>query len=92
MPAAHRAEAHTLGMGEKFTQIPLLNTITDVQVKDVVTDLKRYVIELRAIPNQGSKFQICNSEGGGILDWCIPDSRSEELRFRTESDFHDNND
>ncbi|KAI2689662.1 hypothetical protein DTO013E5_1233 [Penicillium roqueforti] len=113
----YRAEAHTLGMVEKFTQIPapraidiletpnasyllmtqvpgrpigqLLNTMTDKQVENVVTDLKRYVAQLRAIPNEVSKFQICNSQGGGILDWRIPDSQSEELRFQTETDFHD---
>ncbi|KAJ5951934.1 uncharacterized protein N7479_010347 [Penicillium vulpinum] len=66
----------------------LLDTMTDKQVHNVVADLKRYVAELRAIPNQVSKFQICNSEGGGILDWRIRDSQSEELRFETETDFH----
>ncbi|OQD60726.1 hypothetical protein PENPOL_c021G04577 [Penicillium polonicum] len=66
----------------------LLNTMTDEQVENAVTDLKRYVAELRAVPNEASKFQICNSEGGGILDWRIPDSQSEKLRFHTETDFH----
>ncbi|KAJ5413185.1 hypothetical protein N7465_005490 [Penicillium sp. CMV-2018d] len=77
-----------------MTEVPgrpigqLLNTMTDEQVENAVTDLKRYVAELRAIPNEASKFQICNSEGGGILDWRIPDSQSEKLRFHTETDFH----
>jgi aminoglycoside phosphotransferase (APT) family kinase protein len=77
-----------------MTQVPgrpigqLLDTMTDEQVEGVVTDLKRYVAELRAIPNKVCKFQICNSEGGGILDWRIPDSQSEELRFQTEIEFH----
>ncbi|CAI7671898.1 unnamed protein product [Penicillium palitans] len=77
-----------------MTQVPgrpigqLLNTMTDEQVENAVTDLKRYIAELRAIPNEASKFQICNSEGGGILDWRIPDSQSENLRFHTETDFH----
>lgn len=116
MAAQYRAEAHTLGIVEKFTRIPapksidvletpntcyllmtlvpgrpigqLLNTMTDEQVDGVVADLKRYVAELRAISNQISKFQICNSAGGGVLDWRIPESRSEELRFQTEADFH----
>ncbi|KAK2740529.1 hypothetical protein FQN55_008872 [Onygenales sp. PD_40] len=35
-----------------------------------------------------SQFQICNSMGGGILDWRIPDSQREELRFSTESEFN----
>lgn len=77
-----------------MTQVPgrpigqLLNAMTDEQVENAVTDLKRYVAELRSIPNEASKFQICNSEGGGILDWRIPDSQSEKLRFHTETDFH----
>ena len=62
--------------------------MTDKQVEIAVTDLKRYVAELRAIPNEISKFQICNSQGGGILDWRIFDSQSEQLRFHTETDFH----
>ena len=114
--AQYQVEAHTLGMIEKFTQIPapraldvlessnasyllmtqvpgrpigqLLDTMTDDQVENVVIDLKRYVAELRAIPNPVSKFEICNSKGGGILDWRIPGSQSEELRFQTETDFH----
>lgn len=57
-----------------MTQVPgrpigqLLNAMTDEQVENAATDLKWYVAELRSIPNEASKFQICNSEGGGILD------------------------
>lgn len=77
-----------------MTQVPgspigqLLDAITDKQVENVVFDLKRYIAQMRAIPNQVSKFQICNSTGGKILDWRIPDSQSGELRFETEVDFH----
>ncbi|KGO41826.1 Aminoglycoside phosphotransferase [Penicillium expansum] len=77
-----------------MTQVPgrpigqLLNTMTDKQVENDVTDIKQYVAELRAIPNEVSKFQICNSEGGGILDWRIPDSQSKKLRIQTETDFN----
>lgn len=67
----------------------LLNTMTDKQMDGVVIDLKRYISELRGIRNNNvSKFQICDSEGGGILDWRIPDSQSEDLRFLTEADFN----
>lgn len=77
-----------------MTQVPgrpigqMLDTMTDEQVDDMVTDLKRYLAELRAIPNQASKFQICNIKGGGILDWRISGSQSEGLRFQTETEFH----
>ncbi|KAJ5269678.1 hypothetical protein N7505_005436 [Penicillium chrysogenum] len=66
----------------------LLHAMTDEQMENVVFDLKRYIAQMRAIPNQVSKFQICNSAGGGILDWRIPDSQSGNLRFQTEADFH----
>jgi aminoglycoside phosphotransferase (APT) family kinase protein len=66
----------------------MLDTMTDEQIKQVVLDLKGYVSELREIPNKARKFQICNSNGGGILDWRIPDSQREELRFRTEAEFN----
>ncbi|KNG91455.1 hypothetical protein ANOM_000047 [Aspergillus nomiae NRRL 13137] len=66
----------------------MLHTMTDEQVKQAVTDLKRYISELRKIPNTMTEFQICNSQGGGILDWRIPDSQREELRFKTEADFN----
>lgn len=65
----------------------ILHTMTDEQLKQVVFDLKGYVSELRSIPNR-TGFQICNSEGGGILDWRIPDSQREELRFKTEAEFN----
>lgn len=66
----------------------IFNTMTDDQVKQVVTDLKGYISELRAIPNKISEHNICNSKGGGILDWRIPDSQREELRFKTEAGFN----
>ncbi|QKX64195.1 uncharacterized protein TRUGW13939_11368 [Talaromyces rugulosus] len=66
----------------------LIDSMTDEELKQVVTDLKEYVAELRTIPNQTTEFQICNSEGGGILDWRIPDSQREELRFKTEAEFN----
>lgn len=66
----------------------IFNTRTDDQVKQAVTDLKGYISELRAIPNKTTEYHICNSQGGGILDWRIPDSWREELRFKTEADFN----
>lgn len=66
----------------------MLDAMTDEQVKQVVIDLKTYVSQLRDIPNKTSGFQICNSEGGGILDWRIPDSQRGELRFKTEAEFN----
>lgn len=66
----------------------ILDTMTDEQVKQVVTDLKGYISELRAIQNKATKSHICNSKGGGILDWRVPDSQREELRFETEADFN----
>ncbi|KAI5777817.1 kinase-like domain-containing protein [Geopyxis carbonaria] len=66
-----------------------LAVMTDAQIDAVVQDLKKYIAELRHIPNQtGSGFQICNPLGGGILDWRIADSKREELKFRDETEFH----
>ncbi|PGG99930.1 hypothetical protein AJ79_08367 [Helicocarpus griseus UAMH5409] len=66
-----------------------LEPMTDGQLKQVVADLKGYIAELRAIPNDtATGFQICNSQGGGILDYRIPDSQREELQFKTEADFN----
>ncbi|EGE08674.1 hypothetical protein TEQG_07633 [Trichophyton equinum CBS 127.97] len=68
---------------------PSLNTMTDEEVEQVVVDLKGYISELRKIPrDSSSKYLICNSQGGGFLDWRIPDSQSEELRFKSEADFN----
>ncbi|KAI1907384.1 hypothetical protein LOZ12_005161 [Ophidiomyces ophidiicola] len=67
---------------------PSISFMTDDQIKQVVCDLKQYVSELRQIPNPYKEFKICNSKGGGILDWRIPDSQREELRFKTEADFN----
>ncbi|KAK2871593.1 hypothetical protein FQN49_003025 [Arthroderma sp. PD_2] len=67
---------------------PQLNTMTDEQIEQAVTDLKGYVSELRHLQRDTSEFLICNSQGGGILDWRIPDSQREELRFKTEADFN----
>ena len=53
----------------------MLHTMTDEQVKHAVTDLKRYISELRKMPNTMTEFQNYNSQGGGILDWRIPDSQ-----------------
>ncbi|KAK2809485.1 hypothetical protein FQN50_003753 [Emmonsiellopsis sp. PD_5] len=67
----------------------MVESMTDEQIEQAVIDLKRYISELRKIPrNTTSEFQICNSMGGGILDWRIPDSQREELRFSTESEFN----
>lgn len=67
----------------------MVNSMTDEQMEQAVVDLKQYIFELRKIPkNKTSEFQICNSMGGGILDWRIPDSQREELRFSTESEFN----
>ena len=71
-----------------MTRIPgrpighIIDIISDEQVKQAVIDLKNYISELRKIPNK-IEFQICNSEGGDILDWRIPDSQRDELRFKT---------
>lgn len=77
-----------------MTQVPgrpigrMLHSMTDEQVKQVVTDLKEYVSELRRIPRKAGELRICNSNGGGILDWRIPDSQREELHFKSEADFN----
>lgn len=50
----------------------MLHTMTDQQMKQAVIDLKGYVSELRKIPNRTTReFEICNSKGGGILDWRV---------------------
>ncbi|KDB23753.1 hypothetical protein H109_04315 [Trichophyton interdigitale MR816] len=67
----------------------IMNTMTDEEVEQVVIDLKGYISELRQIPSDPSwEYRICNSQGGGFLDWRIPDSQNEELRFRSEADFN----
>lgn len=66
----------------------MLGLMTDEQVEQAVIDLKRYLSELRRIPREPSGYDVCNSQGGGILDWRIPDSQREELRFKTEADFN----
>lgn len=53
-----------------------------------LVDLKRFVSQLRTIPNNTGEFRICNSKGGGILDCRIPASQHEDLRFKTEADFN----
>ncbi|PYH95642.1 kinase-like protein [Aspergillus ellipticus CBS 707.79] len=66
----------------------VLDIMTDDQLKQAVHDLKRYVAELRQIPPSPTEYQICNSQGDGVLDWRIPDSSREQLRFKTEADFN----
>lgn len=66
----------------------MLDEMTDEQLDQAVTDLKRYVNQLRQISNKTPEFKICNSVGGGFLEWRIPDSQREELRFKTEADFN----
>ena len=117
LASKHRAEARTLDLVERYTQIPaprlidtfdtpqrsyllmtrvpgrpigqLLDVMTDDETRQAVSDLKRIVLELRQIPNTiDSKFRICNSLGEGFLDWRIPDSQREELRFETEAEFN----
>ena len=67
----------------------MIDTMTDEQVETAVRDLKGYIRELRQIPNcTASEFQICNTMGQGILDWRIPDSQREELRFKSEQEFN----
>ncbi|KAE8309635.1 kinase-like domain-containing protein [Aspergillus transmontanensis] len=98
----YHVEAYTLHLVEQSTSIPaprgidVLDTprfsyllMTRVpgrpigQILDTMTDE-----ELREISNKATEFQICNSEGGGILDWRIPDSQRDELRFKTETEFN----
>ncbi|RJE21499.1 Phosphotransferase enzyme family [Aspergillus sclerotialis] len=66
----------------------MLESMTDEQMKQVVVDLKRYISELHEIANRTREFQICNSKESGILDWRIPDSQRDELRFKTEAEFN----
>jgi aminoglycoside phosphotransferase (APT) family kinase protein len=67
----------------------MLDAMTDEQLKQAVIDMKGFVSELRQIPSKTtSEFQICNSMGGGILDWRVPDSQRGELRFKTEADLN----
>ncbi|KAE8147929.1 hypothetical protein BDV25DRAFT_131670 [Aspergillus avenaceus] len=97
LASKYHVEAHTLHMIEQFTHIPApraidvlqsSRTMTDEQVKQAVNDLKEYLFELRKIPPNTTEFQICNPQGGGILDWRLSDSQREELRFRSEADFN----
>ncbi|KAB8264687.1 kinase-like protein [Aspergillus pseudonomiae] len=67
----------------------MLHTMTDEQVKHAVTDLKRYISELRKIPNTITEFQICNSQGGGILDWRIPDTDFNKRAAKSHDIRHD---
>lgn len=65
-------------------------TMTDEQLHSIAQDLKKYIAELRQIPNNtGSGFQICNALGGGILDWRIGESQRRELRFLDETQFNE---
>lgn len=66
----------------------MLGSMTDEQVEQTVIDLKGYISQLREIPNNAGEFKICNSKGGGILDWRIPDSQREELQFKTEAELN----
>ncbi|RMZ69059.1 kinase-like domain [Pyrenophora seminiperda CCB06] len=64
--------------------------MTDEQFDSVARDLKKYIAELRQIPNKtGSGLQICNALGGGILDWRIGGSQRTELRFQDELQFNE---
>jgi aminoglycoside phosphotransferase len=68
----------------------MLCVMTDEQLRSVAQDLKRYLAELRRIPNRtGSRGQICNALGGGILDWRIGDSQRRELIFQDETQFNE---
>lgn len=74
---------HGPGIGQR------LSTMTDGQLDAAAQDLKDYLTELRRIPNNtGSRFSICNSLGGGILDWRIGDSQRKQLRFHDETEFN----
>ncbi|KAF1997655.1 kinase-like protein [Amniculicola lignicola CBS 123094] len=67
-----------------------IHIMTDEQLDSVAQDLKRYITELRQIPNKtGSGFKICNALGEGILDWRIPDSQRKELKFQNETQFNE---
>ncbi|KAF2469556.1 kinase-like protein [Lindgomyces ingoldianus] len=68
----------------------MISTMTDEQLHSVARDLKKYIAEMRQIPNNtGSRFQICNALGGGILDWRIGESQRRELRFQDETQFNE---
>lgn len=63
--------------------------LTDEQLQGTTEQLRKYVTEIRQIPNTtNTGFQICNSLGAGILDWRIGDSQRRELRFTSAIDFH----
>ncbi|KAF2755836.1 hypothetical protein EJ05DRAFT_539695 [Pseudovirgaria hyperparasitica] len=67
----------------------MFSTMTDENVHSVEEELRRYISQLRRIPNQTrSKYQICNALGGGIQDWRIGDSQREELKFLDEPEFN----
>ncbi|KAK4614226.1 hypothetical protein CLAFUW4_09530 [Fulvia fulva] len=67
----------------------LLTGMTDEQLQKATQDLGGYLEQLRSIPNNSSTgAQICNSVGGGILDWRIGESQLHELTFATVTDFH----
>ena len=118
LASKYRAEARSLDLVERYTEIPaprvidtfetpqhsyllmtrvpgqpvgqILDVMTDGETKQVVSDLKKIVSELLQIPNAiGFQFRICNSLGEGFLDWRIPDSQHEDLRFKTEADFNE---
>ncbi|KAK2743517.1 hypothetical protein FQN57_004814 [Myotisia sp. PD_48] len=68
---------------------PVLSTMTDNNLEQVVIDLKDIVSQLRSIPNKTTEgYQICNVLGQGFLDWRIGDSQREELRFKSETEFN----
>ncbi|KAF2737068.1 APH-domain-containing protein [Polyplosphaeria fusca] len=71
----------------------MISTMIDEQLHSVARDLKKYIAELRQIPQQHrlgrSGFQICNALGGGILDWRIGESKRRELRFLDETQFNE---
>lgn len=67
----------------------MIPIMTDQQLSPVARDLEQYIAELRQIPNDTtSGFQICNTLGGGILDWRIGDSQRKELKFQSETLFN----
>ncbi|KAJ4987183.1 hypothetical protein SVAN01_07335 [Stagonosporopsis vannaccii] len=86
----HRGSSYLLMTGLPGCSIgQRLSTMTDRQLDAAAQDLKDYLTELRRIPNlTGSRFCICNSMGGGILDWRIGDSQRKQLRFHDETEFN----
>ena len=63
-----------------------ISIMTDEQLDSVAQDLKKYIAELRRIPNKtGSGFQICNALGGGVLNWRIGELQRTELKFQDET-------